>query len=167
MNGNEIAEWCALSLGPCWSRGEWIAVWSSFGGVAVAFALGALSQVMAKSRDKKSAIRFLERTLLQSFEAISFFDNEYLKVGDEIQIGRAFGGLGHAAAAIKWAAAHPEKLEPDFFLSVLKVQDRVILGGRVGPSQFSGSNFALEASSHLHRTVVQVASDIRFLLRLP
>jgi len=167
MTNAAIVEWCALGAGPCWTRGEWITLWASFGGVFIAFLLGVATQFLSQRRKSKNAVRFLDVTLRNSIEAISFFDNEYRKFGDEDQIGNGFGGLGHAAAAIKWASAHPGEFEPSFFIRLLKIQQRVIGAGEVGPSQFAWQQFILDASTYLSRTVPPVASDIRFLLQIP
>lgn len=164
MDGLEIIELCAFGFQPCWTRGEWITLWSSFGGVLVAFLLGSLSQVLVKRQREKAASIFLRKTLLKSLDAISFFDNEYRRIGNDDQIGYGFGGLGHAAAAVKWAVGHPEKFDPDFFLGLLKIEDRVIASGCIGPAKFAGTNFTIDASTYLSRTVPPVASDIRFLL---
>lgn len=166
MGGSEIIELCAFGFEPCWTRGEWITLWSSFGGVLVAFLLGFLSQVLIKRRREKAASNFLRKTLLKSLDAISFFDNEYPRIGNDDQIGHGFGGLGHAAAAVQWAVSHPEKFDPDFFLRLLKIRDRVIASSDIGPAKFAGTNFIVDASTHLSRTVPPVASDIRFLLTL-
>ena len=166
MDGSVIIELCAFGFEPCWTRGEWITLWSSFAGVLAAFLLGSLSQFLVKRRREKAASKFLKKTLLKSLEAISFFDNEYRKIGNDDQIGHGFGGLGHASAAVKWAVAHPEKFDPDFFLRLLKIEDRVIASGYIGPAKFAGTNFIIDASTHLSRKVPPVASDIRFLLAL-
>ena len=164
MDGSEIIEWCALGLSPCWTRGEWITLWSSFAGVLIAYLLGALSQSLTKRSREKAASRFLTNTLLDSLEAISHFDNDISKFGTEEEIYRGFGGLSHAAAAIKWAAEHPEKFHPDFFLRLLKIENRVVTSGHIGVAGFAGPNFIFDASKYLSQTVPAVASDIRFLL---
>lgn len=161
-------EWCALGISPCWTRAEWIGLWSSFGGVLIAFALGSFAQAHARKREKRAATHFLTKTLKESLEAISFFvDNEsFQKTKDEYIINRAFGGLGHAASAVRWAIAHPEKFEPTLFLRLMKIEDRVISGGKIGPATFNDTAFGIDASTHLNKTATRVASDIRFLLQL-
>lgn len=167
MNELTNIEWCAVGFGPCWTREEWIALWASFGGVFVAFLLGAASQTVSENRKSNAALRFFRDALLKSMDAMSFFDGEYRKFGTEDQIARGFGSLAHAAAVITWASKYPEKFELELFLRILMVERRISGAGQVAPSIFAGSNFICDASGHLSNIVPQIAADIRFLLELP
>lgn len=145
MNVLTNVEWCALGLGPCWSREEWIALWSGFGGVLLAFLLGVVTQTLSERRRSRAALIFLETALRKSMSAMSHFDEEYRKFGSDEQIALGFGGLAHASGAISWASAHPEKFAPNFFLRLLLVKEDITDANELGPANFSGPNFQIDA----------------------
>ena len=127
--------YCALSFSPCLPSSDWISLWSSFGGVLVAFALGAVSQKYSDRRTDKKTFGLLERTLSKGLEALAPFDVEWRPIKmDENERARGFGALSQIAAATNYALAHPEGFPPAFFLKLIMVSDRLIAGGKTGPA---------------------------------
>lgn len=159
-------EWCAWPLGPCWTRNEWISVWSSFGGVLIAFILGIAFNAVSQRRQSQRANAFLHSALIKAMEAMRFFDGDVRRIGDEATVAKGFGALSHSAAAVRWAEAHPQYFEPDLFMRLLMVELLITDSAIPGPSSFAGDRFLVDASTYLSAKVPAVASASRFILNI-
>lgn len=163
-------EYCALGAAPCWTRAEWISLWSGIVGAAAAFLLATAYQAMKRVRDAKTARRNWTIALMDLSRKLNPFfegsvDDPQWKASP-IELREAAFAITKARAALNWSIGHPEYFKFDQWAELQEAQ-QVLEIWYQQCNKWGGFAAGLYQGEITASDTITLARGMKYLLHIP